>query len=349
MLTTYWYASAGVGISLRWIAALAPLFLVSSIAFSIWAFAGLETALFTALVGATFAADARGRIGVATVAMVLASLTRPEGALLAVTVLPFRWIRSSKSEKPFVVACGAAYAAAILALTLFRVLYYGSPLPNTFYAKVGGVPWTFGLRYLHDFLLSGVLPLMIPAAWAAANDRVSRVGASWAAIMAAYIVYVGGDAFSGHRFWLPVLPVIAALSVRAIVVQRARRAGDRREVLFWTCLIASAVWTLLAPGAGMILLVGLALAAVGGYWGRSSRWAVVFLLFLVATVVVYEPSDPQAKFAKTLVRRQYVNLARSVRPRYNTTHKELRFRYFFEGQTEGNVAKILAAPQARAY
>ena len=94
---------------------------------------------------------------------------RPEGALYAAMVggaivaIPSDgtgWMPSSpqrRGELLRVAAVAAAVVLTVLVLTAWRVVYYGSWLPNTFYAKVtgGSGQWQNGGRYLLD-LFEGI-------------------------------------------------------------------------------------------------------------------------------------------------------------------------------------------------
>ena len=97
----------------------------------------------------------------------LATLTRPEGGLFAlaaglgllVDVLRRRLRLSS------LVVWTLPFALIVGTHTLWRHSYYGYWLPNTFYAKVGGLWWDQGLHYLgliqQHYLLAWLLPLLL--------------------------------------------------------------------------------------------------------------------------------------------------------------------------------------------
>src|ERR1041384_1429699 len=83
----------------RWLAALSPCLLVASTAFTYWATSGLETPLFLACVTFALWLDVQGRHSVALGVAMLATLTRPEGALLAAVLLAF-WVRRTEWKRP---------------------------------------------------------------------------------------------------------------------------------------------------------------------------------------------------------------------------------------------------------
>lgn len=198
---------------------------------------GLETGLFTLLVlaaGASYLA-ARERPGPARAALTglllaLATLTRPEGALVCTLVLG-HWLLSSwiiknpavpTSPQPSArrpITCLVAYLMIVLPFFLWRYGYYGDLLPNTFYAKTGGGGEQFqrGLEYAGNFaqimggpmLLAGLL-LFWPN-WRWALRGWPGFALLLVSVYSAYIIVVGGDHFPGERFFVPLLPWIALL------------------------------------------------------------------------------------------------------------------------------------------
>ncbi|HER43803.1 MAG TPA: hypothetical protein ENO08_05025, partial [Candidatus Eisenbacteria bacterium] len=121
----------------RGVAAVAPLILAASTPFVTWALSGTEIPLFTFLLtaGMLLLLTGRGPRPVFAVFAVL-TLVRPEGAawyLLAGALLVVR------GERPRRVAAEGMLTAALLLAPylIWKFLYFGSVLPNTFYAKTG--------------------------------------------------------------------------------------------------------------------------------------------------------------------------------------------------------------------
>jgi arabinofuranosyltransferase len=213
LLFAFLYSRVGLPRSRAWLAGCAPLLLLSSPSFAIWSSSGMETPLFAAELTAALAFEAQRRTRWLTAALVAATLTRPEGALAAAVLYGFHLYRGracpGAALRPVLV-----YAGVLLALTLFRLLYYHAWLPNTFYARAGGLPLESGALYLAGCLLSGPALLLVPAL-----PGLRRGGAAWpgAALVLAfcmYIVCIGGDAFYQWRFFLPLLPALIGLAVR---------------------------------------------------------------------------------------------------------------------------------------
>ena len=196
--------------------------------------AGLETALFVLLVtvmlraclspGTAARALCLGLLGVA------AAMTRPDGALPVAMAGLFVLAdaRTLRSWRPLL-----AYALPFLLVfapyLLWRHGYYGSWVPNTFYAKSGSDPFVAaGVRYVVDFLLCywPLLPALVVlpfgVLWLGTAPGARRPWLALAAFVGSYlafVVWVGGDFMFG-RFLLPILP--ALLLGLDFVVARAR-------------------------------------------------------------------------------------------------------------------------------
>ncbi len=206
-----------------WVAGFAPALLLAGPSFTFWSTAGLGTTLFVALVTATFAAQASGRMGWATLGACLATLTRPEGALTAAILMGFHLLWKHREgwrawREP------ALYALFLLLLTGFRLAYYGEPVPNTFYAKVGGIPMSRGLRQVGGFLEAGAAPLLVLALVAVLRERRTWPAGVFAAAMFAYVVSIGGDVFSLWRFLLAPLALLVGIALLGSVAAFALRA-----------------------------------------------------------------------------------------------------------------------------
>lgn len=108
----------------------------------------------------------------------------------------------------------------IVLWTAFSIVYYGFPVPNTAYAKLGGgVPFgeriAQGLTYLLDSLIVDPVTLLV-IGWAAclafrARSIRSIALAAGMILYLAYAVRIGGDFMSGRFFSAPLL--LAAILV----------------------------------------------------------------------------------------------------------------------------------------
>jgi hypothetical protein len=283
---TYVYARSGLERSQAWVAGLAPWLVLSFVSFACWATSGMETPLFAALCTATLAAHARKRPGWTALAAFLASVTRPEGVLVAGVVFGFLVLETWRERRWRALLWPAVYGLLMLGVTAFRLAYFGSPVPNTFFAKVGGVPPLRGLYYTQGFLVAGVWLLLFPTLIAVARDARWRPAAVTAAVFAAYVVGVGGDAFPHARFFVPVLPALAVMALRgaALAFAGSRVAGG----MAWACLaivLGVNYFGLYTWGIGACILA-LALAwAVAAAWVRRRPAPAATLALLLAAAL----------------------------------------------------------------
>jgi len=181
-----------------------------------WGMSGLESSLFAfgiALFCLLLQGDLEsGRPRTATYAVAsLLPLIRPEGLLLSLLaiVVGFKLQRSVLALIPLL---------GIAALTVFRIAYYGYPLPNTYYAKQ--IPELASLaRFSGQYLVSIVrdsAPLALTIVVLAAavpfqkeSFRKSLGFALPAAMLFLASIAVGGDHFLGARFLLPLVVPVA--------------------------------------------------------------------------------------------------------------------------------------------
>jgi hypothetical protein len=222
---------------------------------------GLETALFAALlatsldalVRALAAATGRARREAWLFAALLAlSMTRPEGVVFAALATAAVVVMRARDEHRGLPWATIGRLAAILVLPAalyfaWRVDYYGTWLPNTFYAKLHH-------RVTPDSLASGAkfaaVYLALPAlatgtllASRSARLRGTPAASRWgAAVCVLFIVIVSAQYARSalimnysYRFWAPFLPI--ALAVLAAVASLAW-PPPRRAALAAVALVA---------------------------------------------------------------------------------------------------------------
>ncbi len=231
LLTTYAYTLRLTNGRHRLAALLAPAGLLASNAFVCWTTSGLETPLFVWLASVSALALAGRRRLTAACLCSCALLTRPEGALLAAALLGYEGLDTMAAMRPRAILRAAGpcllFAASLAGITLFRLWYYDDVVPNTFYAKVGGIPVSRGVTYLRNALVDGPALLIPGAAIAAIRLRAFRPAAAFIVLNAAYAVAIGGDVFPLGRFILPALPLLLAGAFAGAMVPRRAwvRAG----------------------------------------------------------------------------------------------------------------------------
>ncbi len=246
LLGSSWWLTRTLLPGRRSLAALAPLLLLSSNAFADAYSSGLETTLYAALVTLAVAASLSGKRWQTLWLLILATLTRPDGVMVAGIIwgLPFLWVLVQRDGK---LARGwlrepLVYAGFLLVLTACRWHYYHDLLPNTFYAKVGGLPLRLGLLYLRNNIASGLL-LLLPGA------LLYSVRHSWrdplptlVGAYALYVVIVRGDPLGHGRFLLCIEPLLIGMSLHSLAtVQRPLTRG-----VLALLLLAQVPWNLYA-------------------------------------------------------------------------------------------------------
>jgi len=215
-----------------WLALAPALALAISAPFAAWIFGGLETPLFVALFTLTLASIARAvRLGdvasawQAGLAAACCTLCRPEGAtLIAIgsVLMCFRTVRHSGAFWRRVLAWLTPSVLLVGGYELFRLRYFGYPLPNTFYVKTSGEGlWDRGLTYLgfaaREFgwpllllwLLSLaflVLPRRLDSAIQPSSRVLARCTGAATLVHLLYVARIGGDFLDLYRFLTPLLP-----------------------------------------------------------------------------------------------------------------------------------------------
>jgi len=216
-------------------AALGTLTLAASPPFAVWSTGGLETMAFAVLFLLAFERlVVRPHAVLGAISGLGLAIVRVEGAawLLALVVLGVLVQRLERERlRPVLLAS----AGALLGFALYfawRYTYYGLPLPNTAYVKLGFGPaaCALGWHYVAGFSLATLTPLAMPlvalgALFAVRRDARLTVGAIVVVATAvyAYAVVVGGDYMAMGRLLIPALP-LQALLVAICLVQLGRAA-----------------------------------------------------------------------------------------------------------------------------
>lgn len=264
----------------RWLAWLSGALVAVNSAFALHSTTGLETTLFSAwvLLGlwALQAEQSTGRWRGSALFFALATLTRPEGLVVAAAVLVARYLRGD-DEAGAPVHTGqrppragrmrlrldalliGLVVAAHFALRL--ALYDGEWLPNSYYAKAEGFSQVTAGQYLADFArfhLVGVLaalPLLVLLAPGGRGLHPALPSAAVLIVAPLAVLKTGADWMPGYRLLVPYLPVWAALSTFGLAA-----AGER---------LGSRLRSVAAPK--LTLLAGLLLLAQLWFWEAPIR------------------------------------------------------------------------------
>jgi hypothetical protein len=277
----------------------APLLLTVNGAFLFWIGKGMEVVFYSTLLLAfgvvILAMRERPRLRAAHgIALGLlagaAALTRPEGAAAPGIVLAALFLADRDRRAAYAVAI-AVLAAAIAGQFAFRLAYYGSLWPNTFYAKrlPLGIALRAGLNYVRAFAMlederwfhaggwAGRIPVWIAGAtalgFAARQWRRLWPIALLAAVLTAVAVYLGGDWMPAFRFLVPVVP-LGCLILAVGLGEMADAPGAPR----WRRLTAPGLLAVLAV-AELLGLMRMVESHEFGRWrhhianyGKMARW-----------------------------------------------------------------------------
>ena len=201
---------------------------------------------------------------------------------------------TSRTDAPTFSGASAPCSLFIGAQTLFRWLYYGYPLPNTYYLKVEGFPLLKrlmrGLYVTGQFMSTMTLVVFLGAFGivAARRDKFITFLAALFLSQVAYSIYVGGDAWEwwggSNRFISIVMPlffVLLAGSIWMLFTHNSPLAALKRK-LFGSSPIANAVnFSIL-----VVLLVANAIFEYAIDNSDIAVWALVFAAWLVIALAL---------------------------------------------------------------
>lgn len=234
----------GWPIKLAWAA---PAILVCYPGWSYWAFSGMEGPLLVCLViGFLFVgckpSSSFGTIVLAGVLGILAAMTRWEIVLLWPVVVATQLFDKSKPTSRKLIhsiILSAILLAGFGIYFIFRFLYYGEIMPNTYYAKVGGslLSRIFrGTAYTGELVANWLLPVTSVVWVLGARQRWTIVLSASLVIYTGYVVWTGGDHYPWLRFYLPMLPIVAIIATETIyrlaALLRQPSAGATNSIYF---------------------------------------------------------------------------------------------------------------------
>lgn len=202
--------------------------------YTVWAMMALEghyVALWVLATLAVWTSSLRHRELATGLCLAAVPMARPDGALfvgafalseaLHVLVPLVKRDRVLAARRLRALALAGGVAAAVFgAYFAWRWRYYGWPLPNTYYLKLGSSSFDGtkrGLEYLSGFLDERAdLPLLALLAVPFLRNATLRTLALWVVVHLAYVAKVGGDFYPGHRFLVPLIPALALLVGHAV-------------------------------------------------------------------------------------------------------------------------------------
>lgn len=212
---------------------------------SYWAGAGLETALFTAVVTAAVLALLGGSPRRCALVAACLGVARPEGPLLVPALMGAAVLVHGR-----VVMRPRQVALAFLPMLvwfLFRQVFYRDWFPNPYYAKATGAllqRLEAGLLYSLWAVAFGLVTAA--GAWlAGALDRKTRAALAFVGFAVVVVIVEGGDWMWHSRLLAPLLPALVAIAAGSV----ARSREQRRWVALLACVLA---WSAFAPKASLV-------------------------------------------------------------------------------------------------
>jgi len=241
------------------VALVPPLLLAATRSIAVWSSSGLEARWFEMLVVAgaiRLVIEVQARRGgrappraIAPWLFALAAWTRPDGLLLAACACAAGALALRRRGHAAAFLRGWLPAALLVGgQFLFRRIYYGAWLPNTYYAKVDGRAWWgTGFEYLGAWAVEYAVYLWVPLLVLAVRAHRARGSAFVPALFAAlvvphalYVASVGGDHFEFRPLdlYFPLLFLLLADGLRALL-ERPRTA---RLVPVYLALVLAGIW-----------------------------------------------------------------------------------------------------------
>lgn len=211
---------------LKYLILLPALFLALDDSIAFWAIGGMEFPMYTLFIlGIIYnyfkINENRKHIHYMIIFLMLCTLSRPEGNMIAVVTLlhMFLFKKHIHNFRNVFFKIISAYVLFCLLYYGFKYFYYGQLIPNTFYAKgVTDIKMNLVLGTKYLALCVGtriyifIFILFIPFKKAFKDMKQSYL-LGFVVIYITYIVAVGGDWMIANRFFVPIIPMLYILSV----------------------------------------------------------------------------------------------------------------------------------------
>ncbi len=205
----------------KFYASLPPLLLSAVPAYAFWAISGMETVFYITLLMVSVFLFLEKKYALSSLFFVLLSLTRPEGAVIFAALSVF-FLYMQKTAKQKILSSGfikwiIVFAALYVPYFIWRFLYFGYPLPNSFYFKSGvsslsSIWWVYSfLVYMFPFVIFGVYG-MIRQKTSAEKKFLLAFAALLIALTFLYKPIQGYP----YRFLLPAVPFILIMAADGV-------------------------------------------------------------------------------------------------------------------------------------
>ncbi len=209
------------------------------------AMSGMETSLFVMLCALAILLALRNQYVAASAMAFLATLTRPEGALLGVIIfiagvrfesLPRGSIRRTLKGTPTIgsatkstaTKAALAFVIGLAVYALWKWWYFGELLPNSFYVKVLSSSRAMfpGLQYVRLFVMSALVLIALSFGVRGWRTPAIMIAGLWAISLLAFYIFVLPLEGLYDRFLWPafsMLCITAAVGARDFSMRRKLR------------------------------------------------------------------------------------------------------------------------------
>ena len=202
-----------------------PVLLLLYYPLSYWSLMGMETGLVTFFILLSFNAaiqfEEKNRISQLFLSALFASLSylvRPDAGMIIFPIMLFILTRKASWKQRILngIKFGLIFLILPSAHMIFRYLYYGEILPNTYYLKLTGLSTAnrlkAGLIFIYPFLTS-TFPLWVFASLNTVFNFTRRkfMLFSVTVLYIFYQIWIGGDAWNYWRMVTPIVPMIMIL------------------------------------------------------------------------------------------------------------------------------------------
>jgi hypothetical protein len=245
---------------------------------NIWGLLGMEVSILTLILTATIwiALQNWSRFTPWTyILLAVATLIRTDMAVPYIVVLGVLYIAQPEYRKQHLRWGLSLFVIFLGGQTLARYLYYGDLLPNTYYLKIEG--WPFSLRIMRGlyaliwfayysnwiFILLPFTLLLFRRDWKVILIFMIVLG------QFAYSVYVGGDAWENHgganryvALVMPVFFVLFALTMHELLHRATVYLGSSKEVAIGSRLSYVFLFAIAMINFNLLL----------GDWRAIERW-----------------------------------------------------------------------------
>jgi arabinofuranosyltransferase len=186
------------------------------------ALSGMETSLFVMFIAVAILFAIKNRFYYAFGAAFLATLTRPEGALLGFILLLAIFVQRQQNEHRTLKGTATAFVFAfLLPLIIYAVwkyLYFGALLPNSFYVKVLSSSDTLfpGLQYVRLFIVSMLMLFILSFGIRGWREKNALLIIFWiVALLTFYLFVLPLEGLYDRYLWaaFAMLCIVAAIGL----------------------------------------------------------------------------------------------------------------------------------------